>query len=158
MQQTTVNEELEICYPDSFAIMSEDELREAYGMDYADMWGIRDAENHALFTIIWKESFDLAPKLISTKSLIKRVESKLKKAFRKQGYACSGYFKRELAGQEAEGFGYSYQVQGITQTCEAIVVRRGKSCYTLYYYTRPECAQANRAAYDEMLSSIRLLP
>ena len=88
------------------------------------------------------------------KTNAKRAEKALSKSFRKQGYACSGFFTREVAGQEATGFGYSYEIQGITQSCETIVVQHGKCCYTLYYYTRAELAEANRAMYDALLASL----
>ena len=154
MQNALLHGELGFTYPDSFSAMSPEQLKQAYGMDYADMWGMRDEENHVVFTVIWKDSHEFLHKLASSASLAKRAEKALSKSFRKQGYACSGFFTREVAGQEATGFGYSYEIQGITQSCETIVVQHGKCCYTLYYYTRSELAEANRAMYDALLASL----
>lgn len=155
MQQATIHDRLEISYPDSFRTMTADELRQAYGMDYADMWGIRDEENHIILAVIWKESSEMLQKLASSKSLAKRVDGKLRKALRKQGYRAGEHFERPIAGQSAPGFGYSYQAQGVAQACEAIVLREGNCTFTLYYYTRSELEQDNRPTYESMLSSLR---
>ena len=41
------------------------------------------------------------------------------------------------------------------QEAETIVFKRGKTCYTLYYYTRPETAAANRPVHDAILAALR---
>lgn len=157
MQETVINGELGISYPDSFSVMSPDELKQAYNMDYSSMWGMRDKENHVVFSVIWKASFDAMQKLMSSASLAKRAEKALSKAFRKQGYRCDGFFERAVAGQQGQGFAYSYEVGGQRQDCETIVIRQGKNCYTLYYYSRADLAQANRAMYEDMLASLKFV-
>ena len=43
----------------------------------------------------------------------------------------------------------------LRQACETVVVKDGTCCYTIMYHTREEHAQANRALYEEILSSVR---
>ena len=156
MKKATINEELELAYPDSFRIMSPDELRQAYGVDYADMWGIRDEERHAIVTVIWRESSELLLKLFGAHSLVKQYEKKLRKTYRDNDYRCDGFFDGMLAGRKMDGLRFSYAHEGMRQIGEMLVFRRGACNYTLCYYTREDTAQVNEPMYAELLTSLSL--
>ena len=147
---------LAIELPDGFAVLTQEKLQALYGMDYTEMWGARDESRHIAITVIWKDAAALLAKLASEESLAKRVEKALSKSYRASGYRCGEYFAACIAGKDARGFRYSYEPEGIPQECEVVVFRNGGRCYTLYYYTRTEVAQANRPAYDAMLASLAL--
>ena len=150
------NEMLGVTLPDGFCVVSLEDLQAAYGMRYPNMWGVRDDERHIALNVIWKDSGEMLTRLASEKSLAKRNEKVLSKAYRSSGYRCDGFFSRELAGRESQGFRCSYQVDGISQICESMVFKCGKRCYTLYYYTRPELAKTNQSTYEAILSSLQL--
>lgn len=152
----TINGELMVDCPAGFKRMSIDELQKAYSLDYPNLWGIRDEERHIILTVLWKESNRLLSMLVSNKDLAKRAERALGKTYRAAGYKCRGFFSTAVAGQAAEGFHYDFEVDGVAQQGEVIVFKRDACCYTLYYYTRPELALANRAIHDEILASMAL--
>ena len=157
MENTNIDGgKLFIALPGGFAILTPAELQALYGMDYDGMWGARDEARHMLVTVIWKDSGGLATKLADEKSLAKRVEKALSKTYRRLGYRCDGLLETRIAGREAHGFRYSYQPEGISQSCEVVVFKDGKRCYTLYYYTRLEVALENRPIYDSLLASLVL--
>lgn len=149
-----INGELALTYPEGFRLMELDELKHAFALDYSDMWGIRDEENHMLISLIWKESNGLLRKLVSTKSLVKEYEKRIGRTFRHGNYRCEEFFETEIAGLAAQGVRFSYHHLGVDQLGELVMFRRGGCNYSLYYYTRPELAQANRPAYEGILASV----
>ena len=154
---TTIHDALSITYPDGFNAMSAEELQAAYGIAYPSIWGIQDPERHVTLAIFWKDSNELLSHLVNTESLAKRDEKAMAKAMRNNGYACGGFFSTELAGCEAHGFRYRYTAaNGTDQDAETIVFKHGKTCYTLYYYTRPATAEANRPMYEDVLASLAI--
>ncbi|MDO4534110.1 MAG: hypothetical protein Q4C36_10385 [Coriobacteriia bacterium] len=156
MAQALIHNELEIAYPDGFAEMSPEELRQAYNNPYPNIWGIRDTERHVILAVFWKDSSELASKFASAESLAKRAEKQLSKGMRKNAYRFGGAFVTTIAGCEAHGFRYSFTAVGnVAQEAETIVFKRGKTCYTLYYYTRPETVASNLPVHDAILAAIR---
>ena len=156
MAQALIHDELDISYPDGFAQMSAEELRQAYNNPYPNIWGIRDEERHVILAMFWKDSNELVSKLASAEQLAKRAEKQLAKGMRKNAYRPGGTFVTSIAGCEAHGFRYTFTAVGdVAQEAETIVFKRGKTCYTLYYYTRPETAAANRPVHDAILATLR---
>ncbi len=156
MAQTLIHDELEIAYPDGFAQMTAEELQQSYNNPYPNIWGIRDKERHIILTVFWKDSNEMISKLASTESLAKRAEKALSKGMKKNAYRFGGSFTTTIAGCEAHGFHYGFIGAGdVAQEAETIVFKRGKTCYTLYYYTRPETAAANRPVHDAILAALR---
>jgi hypothetical protein len=60
------------------------------------------------------------------------------------------------ASAQAQGFGFCYTVEGVSQEGEVLVFKRGIRCYTLCYYTRSEVAEANRPTYEDILESLEV--
>lgn len=157
MQKVLIdNEWLEVALPHDFATIEHKELETLMGIAYEHMWGVRSTERHALMSVTWKDSNKVLTKLVSEKSFAKRVNETFAKRYRAGGYACKGFFERAIAGAggPAQGFGFSYTVEGIAQEGEVLVFKRGIRCYTLTYYTRSETAGANRAAYNGIVASL----
>lgn len=157
MQEAEINKELALAYPDEFRVMELSELHHAFGVDYPKMWGIRNEERHVLISVIWKDTSEVLQRLVSTKSQVKEYEKRIHNLLRKNNYHCEGFFERELAGQKALGFRYSFLREFVEQIGEVIIFKRGKCRYSMYYFTRLETADDNRPAYEELLSSMQVL-
>ena len=146
---------LSLAYPDGFCELTPDELNQAYHSSYPNIWGIRDEERHAMLAIFWKDSNKLLGMLASTESLAKRAAKLMAKAMKNHGYQFGGFFSTQLAGCEAHGFRYAFTGAGdVAQEAETIVFKHENTCYTVYYYTRPETAADNRATYEDLLASL----
>lgn len=156
MKQALINSELSVTYPNSFRDMELAELQLSFGTAYKSMWGIRDDKHSMIVAVIWKEAGKLLQKLVSTKSLAQKYEKDMQKALQSDDYALDTLFEREIAGQEAQCFSYTYTRDGVKQHGETTVFRRGRCNYTLYYYTQARKAGANRTAYEKLLSSLEL--
>lgn len=149
-----INDELALTYPEGFRLMERGELEHAFALEYPDMWGIRDEERHMLISLIWKETNGVLRKLVSTKTLVKDYEKRIARTFRHGNYRREEFFETEVAGLAAQGARFSYHHLGVDQLGELVMFRREGCTYSLYYYTRPELARANRAAYESILASI----
>ncbi|MDO4537633.1 MAG: hypothetical protein Q4B54_05675 [Coriobacteriales bacterium] len=154
MKKSLVNDELSITYPNAFRDMELTELQLLYKTTYKYMWGARDEKHHVMIAIIWKENNRFLQKLVSEKSLATTYEKNMRKAQAQSNYHLDGFFEREVAGQQAQGFGYSYETDGVGQQGEALVFRRDRVNYTLYYYTGAEQASSNRIMYQDVLESL----
>lgn len=150
----TINGELFITLPEGFRAMSTEELKRGYATDFERIRGYWDEEHHVIISITWNESSRLLVKLTSPKDLAKRAEKHLARSYKGLGYRNDGFFATEVAGQDAQGFRYAYEIEGVAQSAETIVFMHGKCCYTLYYYTRSEDAARNVAIRDQAFASL----
>lgn len=147
---------LSIDVPQGFSTLALDELQTLFGLSYDNLWGVRNESRHMRLCLLWKDSNAVLTKLASERSLAKRVESTFAKSGKTYGYACEGYFSREIAGRTAQGFRCSYELNGVSNTCEVLVFKRKERCYTLYYYTLADQASENLSVYEAMLTSISI--
>lgn len=160
MERVLVDGEwLAVELPEGFEPIAHDELQALMGISYDCMWGARDTGRHMLLSVTWKDSGMLATKLASEKELAKRVDKTFARSYRKGGYRSDGFFQREVPGAsaQAQGFRFSYAVEGVAQEGEVLVFKRGARCYTLSYYTRSAAAQDNRPVYGGIVESLEVL-
>ena len=157
MEKALVNDSLELTMPDGFRVMGNDEVKKAYGFDYDCLWGMRDEERHMMLTVIWKVSNKVLAKLGTAKIIAEQQDKGLRKRFKRMGYKSGDLRPIKIAGIEGCNFGYSYELEGTTLACETSVVKDGTCCYSIYYYTREECDEENRALYEEILASMKLV-
>jgi len=147
---------LSIDVPQGFSILTLDELQTLFGLPYDNLWGVRNESRRMRLCLLWKDSNAVLTKLVSEKSLAKRVENTFAKSGKTYDYACEGYFSREVAGRTAQGFRCSYKLNGVLNTCEVLVFKRKERCYTLFYYTLADQANENLPIYEAMLESISI--
>lgn len=158
MNTDAINGELTITYPKGCRVMGIDELKLSFGVSYQSIWGVRDEKQHMLFAVFWKETSGLMAKvgrvLATEASLAKRAEKGARKAYQTSDYELEGFFTRQIAGTEAQGFSYFFTTDDVRQRGETIVVKHDTRCYTLYYYTQADYVEQNRSAYDHMLGTL----
>lgn len=158
MTTDTINGELSIAYPRGFVAMGIDELKRSFGVNYQSVWGVQDKRRHAILAVFWKEASQLMAKVGSVlareASLARRAEQGARRAYRMSDYQLERFFGRELAGVQAQGFAYSFADGRVRQQAQTLVFKRETRCYTLYYFTHEDRAQANEPAYEEMLASL----
>lgn len=149
-----LNGELSIELPEGFRKMTADELKSLYSTDFANIRGFWDEANHVVICVAWNVSNKLAVKLTDPKSLAKRAQKHLARAYKGSGFQARGLFATQIAGQDAHGVRYGYTMQGVDHDGETIVFLREACCYYLYYYTHSQLAQQNQAIHDQVVSSL----
>jgi len=156
MGKALVHDDLRVTTPATFVEMSPGELSQVFLDNNPDRWGARDVRNHLMFVISWQDSNKLLAKLVSTNALIRRVEKLASKGYRDYGYQLDDFFTRDLCGLEAEGYRFSYELQGIPQKAQNIVFKHGRTCYTLYWVERKGAGKHAERARELILDSLAL--
>ena len=155
MKKTLVHG-VQITTPATFVEMSDDEMKQAFNDNNSHRWGARDVRHHRMFVITWQDSNALLAKLVSTKALIKRIEKISSKGYAGHDYQAGSFFQKSVCGLEAEGYEFTYKVQGIPQHMQNIVFKHGKTCYTIYWVDRPGPGKASDKALESILDSMEL--
>lgn len=153
--QVLLNGALSLAYPDGFHEMDRSELTQAFQDDNPDRWGIWDRERHIIIAVFWHRSGRLVSRLAKEKDIVKSTEMKVRRGMKQSGYECSAFFSLQAAGRPAEGFRYTFAVQGIRQCAETVVLKDGNTCYTLYYYAREDGPAEDRRVFEEALASLK---
>ena len=156
MGKALVHDELRVTTPATFVEMTADEMNQMFQDSNPHRWGARDVRHHRMFVIMWQDSNGLLAKLVSTNALIKRVEKLSAKGYAGHDYQRGDFFERTICGLEAEGFSFTYTVQGVAQKAQNIVFKHGKTCYTLYWVERAGGGSAGERAFESILDSLAL--
>lgn len=154
MQETIINQELRLAYPEGFAPIDREELDRLYQDENHNRWGIRDRDRHVIVTVFWHRTNALLVSLADAKSIAKATEGKLRRGLKQHGYQFEGFFPTEVCGVATQGFRYSYRVEDVDQVGEIIILKRKAVCYTLYYYARKESALEGYPLFEEILRSL----
>ena len=157
MAKALVHDELQVRAPATFVAMTPDELRKTFNDDNPHRWGARDVRHHRMFVVTWQDSNALVARFVSTNALVKRVEKLSAKGYAGHEYQRGDFFKRTVCGLEAEGFDFTYQLQGVTQHMQNIVFKHGKTCYTLYWLERTGAGRAGEKALESILDTLALV-
>ena len=158
MNKETVNGTVEIEIPDGFYVMSAEELRQAYQSEDPNRWGMRDKERHIIVTVMWK-AYSVLPGLFLSdlKAVCKKNEHLSSKGYAGHGYRCDGFFSLSVDGQPAEGYRFSYRVEDVEQSAETILIRQGRTIYSVTFAGRTENKEADQEVFSGITAGIRYL-
>ena len=154
MQNTVLNEVLEISYPDSFRIMTAEEISQLNYYKKAPNWCIKDEENHILINISWKKAGVLSSLILNEKDMIKSMDKCLSRQMQSYGYKSRGYKTEVISGKKAQAYSYTYEVGGTGMTGESISVKKGRMFYFIYTYARTENEETNAKIISDILASL----
>lgn len=158
MSMETVNGTVEFEVPDGFSVMSAEELRQAYRNEDPNRWGIRDEERHIIVTVMWKAYTGLLGLFLSDlKAVCKKNEQLSSKGYAGHGYRCGGFFSLSVDGQPAEGYRFSYRVGDVEQSAETILIRQGRTIYSVTFAGRAENQAADQEVFAGITARIRYL-
>jgi len=156
MSREVINGTVEIEVPDGFHVMSAEELRQAYRNEDPNRWGMWDKERHIIVTVMWKAYRGLLGLFLSDlKEVCKKNEQLNSKGYAGHGYRCDGFFSLSVDGQQAEGYRFSYRVGDAEQSAETILMRQGKTIYSVTFAGRAENKAADQDVFAGIIAGIR---
>ncbi len=156
MNNALLHNELSVSFPEGFHVMDRDEMKKLYLDDNPNRWGIWDTERHIIITVFWHQTNGILAALADEKSVAQSTESRLSRGLKKYHYKCLGFFSTPLCGQEVPGFRYEYTLGDVVQVGETILLKQGKTCYTIYYYERKNRSYSDHEVFEEVLRSIAI--
>ena len=156
MSKELINQTLSIGIPEGFHVMDAQELKQAFQSDHPDRWGIRNRESHVMVTVLWKDYPILLSKLADLKAVCRKNEQMAAKGYAGHDYQCGGFFSLTAAGLPAEGYRFSYSVDGVEQSAETILFKLEKTIFTITCGGRRENREADRELFDRIIAGITL--
>jgi len=155
MITTDCNKELTFSLPDAFADCSAEDLK--LGADSSDnnLKAMRDTGRHIVFIVRWQKYNALALKLADSRSMIKNNEKRTAKVYEAADadYRLLEFFTADVGGKEAEGYRYSYHVEGIEQDVDTVLVKTKNYVYNVSFYYRAENSEADRELIGSVLKT-----
>ena len=149
----TLNNTLQVFYPDGFHVMDEAERSKLKSLGGGPVECLSDPERHILISTGWKSLGMLTGMLFGAKDAAESAEAQVRKAMKGNGYRSNGFFTKEVGGEEARGYCYEYEAEGMVMYGETCVVKRGKELYFLHFYTRVAMKDENLEMWNGMLAS-----
>ncbi len=138
MRSEVVNNEVTVRFPDSYEIMSSEELQQAYGSVNGDLWGIWDKEAHIIVTLLWQKYNGLLLAMADMKAMTRKNESMAADLYRNNNYSVKGFFSEDVDGRNGEGYWFEYDVAGIRQQGASVLFKNRNTVYSLSVFARAE--------------------
>lgn len=153
METATLNNELNLTYPDGFHVMSKEELSGYNFFSEAPGWCLNDPDRHIMVSISWKQVPGLFAKMLKAKDVAKNMEEQMSKAMKVYDYRLDEMVSLLPGGKEAEGFRYDYTVQETGMSGLSLCVKNKNTFYYLHFYYRTALKEESYPVLEEILQS-----
>ncbi len=157
MNAITLNNELTISFSDSFHIMDAAERKNLSFIEEGKCECLQDREHHILISIGWKTPGALVSLLVGSKDAAKNMESSIQKAMMPFGFSAKGHEQRAIGQEQAQGFSYEYEAQGIRMYGESYAVKHNKTFYYINFYCRRESGEESLGIWNDILGTTKWL-
>ena len=136
-------------------LMDEEERRTLPVAGDAEWIGLSAPEIHMIVTAGWKHLGGFVGTVLSAHDIAKETEKNIRRALAASGYEAEGFKAYQVRAPKAEGFRYTYTVQGTAMTAETCIVKTGRDLYELHFYSRTETLDECLPVWEELLASLR---
>ena len=91
-----LNNELNLKYPESFEVMTQEELKKHKFYEDAPGFCISDEGGHMVVSFSWRQANPFVVMVVGTKDVARSMEAKVRKPMRKFGYRLEEFMTREV--------------------------------------------------------------
>jgi hypothetical protein len=156
MRQETINGTFTLQIPDGFEVLTEEDLRKMY-RNAGDpfQWGVRDTANHVIITALWKQYPALLSWALDLKAVVKKNEQLTGQAHAAYGYRFLEFFSMQAGDEEAEGYRFCYDKEGVTQACSNFLVKEGRTIYAFICVGREENMATDRETFRRIMETLK---
>ena len=149
MNSATINNAVNLTYPDGFKEMGDEELTKYFSTP-KDRWGAYNADDHIILSVSWTK----APFMTDAETVLFKTEARLCRNL--LNYQKVTSFKMKIASKKAYGIRFEYRVNDkkLVQVADLIVFKHKNQIYSVYYVTRKINAGSTRTVFEEVLKSI----
>ncbi len=151
-----VNNEINVCFADTFHVMNENELSNVYLNNSWHRWGIWDYDNHIIITIIWEKKNPLLIKLADVSAMVKRNEKLTRKGYPKSSnYELIEFFDYEIDHIKAKGYRFKVLVENSEQYVENLLLKYKNTIYCFTVIGRTNNIKYNQETFKKFLNEIK---
>ena len=155
MRRETINETFALQIPDEFEVLTEDDLGKMYrNVGDPFRWGVRDTENHVIITALWKQYPALLSWTLDLKAIVKKNEQLTGKVHAAHGYRFLEFFSMQAGAENAEGYRFCYDKEGVTQVCSNFLIKDGRTIYAFMCVGREENMDTDRETFRRIMETL----
>lgn len=154
MKTIAVNHEIRFSSPEGFNLMDAEERSKMNFYGDGEFECLSDPERHMIISIGWEPLRGLAS-LSGAANAAKNMEKRISKSMQPYGFKLTKMNEASLDGEDARGFSYEYNAQGISMMAESYACRRNKTMYYLHVYYRKELQEESVSVWNEIFDSMR---
>ncbi len=154
MEKITLNDTLELTFPDGFRKLTEAEMKQQAITQSGPGVCLKDEDRHIVVSLGWRRT-GLLDALLNGKDLTKSAQGRIANVMRPYGYQLTGYLNRQAGGESISGFGYTYTAQNIAMEGECCAVKKDKTVYYLHFYARKAFRDEAFRLWEEILKNAR---
>ena len=152
--QEIINKELIVTVPEGFEVLSAEALNNLYLDNNPNRWGMADKERHLTGTIFYHVSNILLSAIANAKDVANSTRIQLSKRLSEYDYIQGDSFEVKICSLDAYGFHYEYTNHHILTNGIVAVFKRGRACYTVYWYSRKESDINSDSIFNEFCESL----
>ena len=155
MNQTMINNEIQITLPTEFHQMDPEEKKRIYAMSAViPDWSAHDTERHMIFSASWKRMNIILAVLACSMDGAKGLEKRMRIALRDRNYQFCEYIKGELGEKKAFGFTFRYQGTEGELLNQTMMVRDGGCIYYLTSQIQADQENESKEIMNEIWRSV----
>ena len=154
MEQLTIGKRFALTCPEGFRPLTGEEKDRLHMPESDDSLGLIWEEGRTVVSLGWKEVNAFAGLLLRILSPVTSTEASVNQAMAGYGYKRETRLSREIGGQQAEGFRYTYTAGDSPMVGETYVVRQGRSLVFFHGYIRGDRRDEYLAQWNGLLDAV----
>ncbi len=156
MNSVSLNEKMVLNYPDPLHLLSEEELAEVRFLNDRKGMCFSDPEHHLMISVADQKLDGFSGLILKASDICRNCEPIIAKAMRPYDYELDDFCTEEILGQNADGFSYFYQAEGVRMYGEFYVLKVKKTVYYFYLYMRDKGKEDSVEVWEKFLRGIEL--
>lgn len=157
MEQLTIGKGFTLTCPEGFRPVTREEKDRFHMPEGGDSLGLIWEEGRTVVSVAWKQVNALAGLLLHLLSPVTSMEASIAQGMAGYGFQKETGLSRQIGGQKAEGFRYTYTAGDNPMVGESYVVRQGRSLTFFHLYLPQELREQGLARWKELLDAIQPL-
>ena len=104
---------------------------------------------------LWKQYPSLLAWMSDPKAIAKKNEKLMQKVYGGYDYRLLGFTSLQAVNEKAEGYSFSYSVEGIAQVVQNFLIKDGKTVYAITCAGREENLAEDQKMFRKVMESLR---
>ena len=155
MSELKINERFRLVCPEGFRELTEGEREKLNTLGGGDSLFLTHEEGHVAVSIGWKDVNAFAGLLLHLISPVSSVEASVNRAMAPYGYRKETMLARQIGGQIAKGFRYTYTAGDTPMVGESYVIWQGRSLTFFHTYYRAAERETSLPLWEGLLDAVQ---
>ena len=154
MSTLKINDKFRLVCPEGFRPMTKQERAQLRIAEEGEILCLSNEGEHMAVSIAWKEINFAVGLILHLIRPIKSVEASVNRAMAPYGFKRETSLTRQIGGQNAEGFRYTYVAGGTPMIGETYVIRQTRSLTFFHMYLREANREDGLVQWNVLLDAV----